>query len=195
MTALPDTTTSPAAALPERAASGCGPHPRLAAAVRIGFGLIWAIDASFKWLPGFIHGQTLGDELGKGPDVKTPIIHQWIQLWHSIGTSHPAAFAVTIAILESLIAIGLLLGACSNLTFIASAVLSFGIWSAAEGFHLPWSKSGITDLGPSVGYVIASLALFWVVAGSRWSVDHAFLREKLGRFSWLASPRPRSELL
>jgi hypothetical protein len=38
-------------------------------------------------------------------------------------------------------------------------VFSFGIWSAAEGLHLPWSKPGITDLGPSVGCIFASLGL------------------------------------
>ncbi|HEY4376623.1 MAG TPA: hypothetical protein VGM93_05675, partial [Acidimicrobiales bacterium] len=44
----------------------------LSAAVRIGFGVVWAIDAVFKFLPGFIHGQTLEDELGKGATVHTP---------------------------------------------------------------------------------------------------------------------------
>jgi hypothetical protein len=48
---------------------------RAGAVLRIVFGIIWAIDATFKWLPGFIHGQTLPDELGKGPEIQTPVIH------------------------------------------------------------------------------------------------------------------------
>ena len=148
--------------------------------MRIGFGVVWAIDATFKFLPGFVHGQTLPDELGKGAEVKTPIIHQWIQLWHSIGTSHPGAFAVGIGILEVAIAVGLLLGAFSNVAFLGSAIFSFGIWSAAEGFHLPWTKSGITDLGPSVGYIFASLALYLLAAGATWSLDDAVLRRRFG---------------
>jgi hypothetical protein len=87
------------------------------AVVRILFGVIWAIDATFKWLPGFIHGQTLGHELGAAADVHTPIVHQWISMWHSIGTANPSAFAIGTAIIETLIAIGLIGGAYSNLVW------------------------------------------------------------------------------
>ncbi len=158
-----------------------------AAVIRILFGVVWAIDAVFKWLPGFIGGQTLGDELGKAPEVSVPVVHQWLQLWNDIGTASPPAFAVTIAILETLVAVALIFGVFSNAAFIGSALLSFGIWSGAEGFHLPWTKPGMTDLGPSVGYIFASLALFYAAAGSTWSVD-VWLRSKLGRLSWLAAP-------
>jgi uncharacterized membrane protein YphA (DoxX/SURF4 family) len=168
-------------------------HPRVAAAVRIAFGVIWAIDATFKWLPGFIHGQTLDEELGGGSEIHTPVIHQWLELWHGIGTASPGAFAVGTAVIETLIAIGLLFGAFSNTVLIGSAIFSFGIWSTAEHFHLPWTKSGITDLGPSIGYVVAALALYCAAAGSTWSLDRT-LRGRLGRFAWLASPAPRSEL-
>jgi hypothetical protein len=34
---------------------------------------LWACDASFKWQPGFIHGQTLHDELGKVTQVPHPV--------------------------------------------------------------------------------------------------------------------------
>jgi uncharacterized membrane protein YphA (DoxX/SURF4 family) len=159
-----------------------------AAAVRIAFGVIWGIDAVFKFLPGFVHGQTFTDELGGASAVHTPVIHQWIQLWHALASPHPAAFAVATGIVEALIALGLIFGAFSNLVFIGSAIWSFGIWSAAEGFHLPWTKSGITDLGPSVGYIIASLALFLAAAGATWSIDTKL--RALGRFGWLASPSP-----
>jgi thiosulfate dehydrogenase [quinone] large subunit len=102
---------------------------------------------------------------------------------------------VSIAIIETLIALGLIFGVFSNVTLIGSAILSFGIWSAAEGFHLPWDKDGITDLGPSVGYIIASLALFYLAAGSRWSVDNMWLRRKTRSFSWTTSPLPKSALV
>jgi thiosulfate dehydrogenase [quinone] large subunit len=161
---------------------------RGAAIVRILFGLIWTIDAVFKWLPGFIGGQTLGHELGGAAEIKTPVVHQWLRLWNGIGLADPHAFAVGIAIVESLFALAILLGAFSNGAFLGSALLSLGIWSGAEGFHLPWGAPGQTDIGPSVGYIIASLALFYAAAGSRWSVD-AWLRPRLGRLAWLASPR------
>lgn len=160
-----------------------------AAAVRIGFGLVWAIDASFKWLPGFVHGQTVTQELGAGSSVHTPVIHQWIQLWHSIAASSPGAFAVGTAVIETLIALGLVLGAFSNLVFVGSALYSLGIWSSAEAFGLPWNTPGITDVGPSVAYIFASLALMHAYAGSTWSLDSR-LRPRLGRLAWLAGPTP-----
>jgi thiosulfate dehydrogenase [quinone] large subunit len=157
-----------------------------AAVVRILFGVLWAFDASFKWLPGFIGGQTLPDELGNAAKVDTPIVHQWLELWSTIGLADPGAFATMIAILETLAAAGLIFGAFSNVAFIGTAMLSFGIWSGAEGFHLPF-HGGMTDLGPSAGYIFASLALFFAAAGSTWSVD-TWLRPRLGPLSWLAAP-------
>jgi hypothetical protein len=76
-------------------------------------------------------------------------------------------------------------GALSNAAFVGSAILSFGIWSGAEAFHLPF-QSGMTDLGPSVVYIFASLALFFAAAGSTWSVD-SWLRPRLGAIAWLAA--------
>ncbi|MEV0068276.1 MULTISPECIES: hypothetical protein [unclassified Amycolatopsis] len=157
-----------------------------AAVARIVFGVVWAIDATFKWLPGFVHGQTLGKELGKADKITIPVVHQWLELWHTVASWSPAAFAVGTAVIETLIALGLIFGAFSNLVFIGSAVFSFGIWSAAEGFHLPWDAPGMTDLGPSVGYIFASLGLYYAAAGSVWSVD-TVLRPKLGKLSWLAA--------
>ncbi|HZA09453.1 MAG TPA: hypothetical protein VE759_05335 [Mycobacterium sp.] len=157
-----------------------------AAVVRVLFGVLWACDASFKWQPGFIHGQTLHTELGKVSQVNTPVIHQWLALTHMVGMANPPVFALGIAIVETFAALALILGVLSNAAFVGTAVLSFGIWSGAEAFHLPF-KPGMTDLGPSVGYIFASLALFFAAAGSTWSVDR-WLRPRLGRFAWLAAP-------
>ena len=159
---------------------------RGAAAVRILFGVLWAADASLKWQPGFIHGQTLHAELGKVSKVNTPVIHQWLALTHTVGMANPPVFAMGIAIIETLAALALIFGVLSNAAFIGTAMLSFGIWSGAEAFHLPF-KSGMTDLGPSVGYIFASLALFFAAAGSTWSVDR-WLRPRLGPFAWVAAP-------
>jgi thiosulfate dehydrogenase (quinone) large subunit len=157
-----------------------------AAVVRILFGLLWAVDAAFKWLPGFISGRTLSEELGQGAKVHTPVVHQWLELWNTVGLVDPAASATVIAIVETFAAAALIFGVLSNAAFIGTAVWSFGIWSGAEAFHLPF-HDGMTDLGPSVGYVFASLALFFAAAGSTWSVD-TWLRPRLGRLGWLAAP-------
>jgi thiosulfate dehydrogenase (quinone) large subunit len=48
----------------------------------------------------------------------------------------------------------------------------------------------MTDLGPSAGYIFASLALFFAAAGSTWSVD-TWLRPRLGPLAWLTAPEIR----
>jgi hypothetical protein len=154
-----------------------------AAVVRILFGLLWAVDATFKWLPGFIHGQTVARDLNPAA-VPTPVIHQWLEVWHAASAPDPAAMAVVIAVIETLIAVGMVLGVLSNLVFVGSAAYSFGVWTAPEHLHLPW-MSGNTDLGPSVGYMLASLALFYAAAGATWSVD-AVIRPHLGPLAPLA---------
>ena len=125
-------------------------------------------------------------ELGKVAQVHSPVIDQWLALTHMVGMANPPVTAVVIAIIETLAALALIFGVLSNAAFVGSAILSFGIWSGAEAFHLPF-HSGITDLGPSVGYIFASLALFFAAAGSSWSVD-GWLRPRLGAFAWLAAP-------
>ena len=147
------------------------------------------VQRHLQVLPGFIGGQTLPDELGNAAKVDMPVVHQWLALWNTIGLANPGAFAAGIAILETTAAVALILGVFSNAAFIGTALLSFGIWSGAEGFHLPFHQ-GMTDLGPSAGYIFASLALFFAAAGSTWSVD-SWLRPRLGRLAWLAAPAVR----
>jgi thiosulfate dehydrogenase [quinone] large subunit len=159
-----------------------------AAVVRILFGLLWAIDAWLKWLPGFIHGQTLTHELNPAA-VPTPIVHQWVQLWHDISAVNPGAFAMGTAVIETLLGVALIFGVLCNLTLIVTAVFSFGIWTGPEHMHLPWTTPGMTDLGPSIGYVFAALALFVAAAGATWSVD-TVIRPHLGRLASLAGSVP-----
>ncbi|HEY0247937.1 MAG TPA: hypothetical protein VGC45_06715 [Gryllotalpicola sp.] len=166
---------------PATRSAGAGIRPgRGAAIVRILFGALWGIDAAFKWMPGFVHGQTLSDELGKAAEVNVPIEHQWLQLWNSVGLANPPAFAVAIAIIETLVALALITGSFTRIALIVSTLLAIGIWTGAEGMHLPWFKPGQTDLGPSVGYIFASLALLFTAAAQRWSVDELLARRVPG---------------
>ena len=159
-----------------------------AAVVRILFGLLWAVDAWLKWRPGFINGQTLTNELNPGA-VPTPIVHSWVQLWHDVAGMNPGAFAMGTAMVETVLAVALIFGILTNLTLIVTAVFSLGIWTAPEHMHLPWTTPGMTDLGPSIGYVLAALAMFVAAAGATWSVD-AVIRPHLGRLAPLAGAVP-----
>jgi nitrite reductase (NO-forming) len=158
---------------------------RLAAVLRIAFGVVWAVDAALKWRPDYLNGGVFAHQFSIHHDVTTPVVRQWIDLWQHVTAAAPAGLGVTTAIVETLIALGLLTGTLSNVVYVGSALYSFGIWSAAEAFGLPWSAQGATDVGPSVGYLIAALLLLACPGNSLWSVDRV-LRPRLGRYRWLA---------
>jgi uncharacterized membrane protein YphA (DoxX/SURF4 family) len=92
-------------------------------------------------------------------------------------------FGYTVAVIETLIAIGLLTGCYSRLVFIGGAIFSAGIWTAAEGMGLP-IQAGQTDIGTNCIYVLVYIALFLGAAGSTWSVD-AWFRGRGGKVSVL----------
>jgi hypothetical protein len=60
-------------------------------AVRIGFGLIWLVDAVFKWLPDF-HKGILG--MAQGAATGQPAwLHWWFNLWVGAVKAHPSLWA------------------------------------------------------------------------------------------------------
>jgi thiosulfate dehydrogenase [quinone] large subunit len=160
------------------------------AALRILFGIIWAVDAAFKFEPAFYRGIL---ETVKGADAGEPNwLNPWFHSWYRIIGSNPHLFAIIIIIVEVLTALSLLFGIARRLNYILGALLSFLIWSVAEGFGGPY-VSGSTDIGAGFLYVVVFLLLY--VADSAiqpsWSLDP--LIEK--RVSWwhtIANPPNRS---
>ena len=97
------------------------PRRRLAgfAVLRILFGVVWAIDASFKWQPAFVNGVTtyLASALkGQPPDVQA-----WIEFWLGVVKIDPILFARLIAVSETLLAVTLILGLLTNLACLGGA--------------------------------------------------------------------------
>jgi uncharacterized membrane protein YphA (DoxX/SURF4 family) len=90
-------------------------------------------------------------------------------------------------VVETLIAIGLILGLFSNLTYIGGALLSVVIWSTAESFGGPYA-AGSTDIGAAIIYVLVFAGLFLAASGRYLGLD-PWLGKHLGRFSFLASGR------
>jgi|SRR5579859_2150512 len=153
------------------------------AVLRVIFGLVWLVDAWFKWQPDFIN-QFSGYLTGT-LDGQPAAVQAWINFWINIVNVDPHVFAHTVAVTETLIALGLIFGAFSNLTGFSGAILSLVIWSTAEGFGGPY-KAGSTDIGAAVIYVLVFMGLFLANAGLVWGLD-TWLTPKLGRFGWLAS--------
>jgi nitrite reductase (NO-forming) len=149
-------------------------------ALRIGFGVIWLIDALLKWLPGFkdsYMSTIMGTKAGQ-PGWLQP----WFQFWISL--QHPAVtfFWVLVATAETLIALALIFGLARKVTYCAAIVFSLLIWSTAEGFGGPYT-SGASDIGTAVIYAVVFaglLALSYYAGPARYSVDY-YLEKKI---SW-----------
>jgi len=141
-------------------------------AFRIGFGLIWAIDATLKWLPGFRNsfGQTLNGLADGQPGWLKP----WFDLWGGMGHTEALVFAYLIAVTETSIAIAVIVGFARKVTYIGAAFYSLMLWAVAEGFGGPY-QSGATDIGTAIIYSVVFVGLLVLSACTgpdRHSVDY-----------------------
>lgn len=151
--------------------------------LRIVFGLVWAIDAWFKWQPGFIHN--FETYLRAGGEGQSAAVQGWIGFWVRTVNVNPHAFAYVVASAETALALGLILGVFSNLVNLGGLLLSVVIWSTAEGFGGPY-KPGSADIGAAVIYALVFLGLFLSRSGLFLGLD-GWLTPRLGRLGALAS--------
>ncbi len=153
--------------------------------MRIAFGVIWAIDAQFKWQPDFLFHFT--SFLAEGQDGQPDWIKAWIEGWIHIVSISPVFFAVIVALAETALAISLLFGVMSNLAYFGGALLTVVIWATAEGFGGPY-VAGSTDVGTGIIYTLVFALLFFSRAGLHLGLDGK-LGQRLGSYAWLASGR------
>lgn len=150
---------------------------------RITFGLVWAIDAYFKWQPAFQNNFV--SYLQETYDGQPALIQAWLNAWIKFVSINPHLFASIVALGETGIAIGLLLGLFNNLAYAGGTLLSIVIWAVPEGFGGPYAP-GATDVGTGIIYVFGFLGLFLLSAGQYYGLDK-LLRAKLGRWKFLSS--------
>lgn len=125
-------------------------------AVRVLFGLIWLADAFFKWQPSFLNG--LLEVMHGGATGQPSWLMPWFRFWHAVIAVQPTLWAHGIAMVETAIALALLLGFARKVTYIGGTVWSLGIWTTAEGFGR--MSSGVaTDIGTAIAYAVVFLAL------------------------------------
>jgi thiosulfate dehydrogenase [quinone] large subunit len=153
------------------------------ALLRIVFGIVWAIDAQFKWRPAFANN--FASYVQGAIDGQPALIQTWLDFWLKLVNIDPLLFARIVALAETAIAIGLIFGVLSNLTYAGGALLSFVIWAVPEGLGGPYA-SGSTDVGTGIIYVFVFAALFLLSAGQHYGLDR-ILRAKLGRLRFLSS--------
>src|ERR1700683_5388583 len=85
-------------------------------ALRITFGVIWLIDAVLKWLPGFRSGYS-GMISGAGQG-QPGWLHWWFSFWINLQSPHPGFYAYLVAVLETLVALAVLLGVARKVSYI-----------------------------------------------------------------------------
>lgn len=153
--------------------------------VRIAFGLIWLIDAQFKWRPSFIND--MATYLMGAMPGQPPAIQAWIGFWVDVVRINPELFAYFVAAAETALALALIFGFLSNLAYLGGAGLALIIWSTAEGFGGPY-VAGSTDIGAAIIYVFVFALLFLARAGLSWGLDRR-LGPLLGPWAFLASGR------
>jgi thiosulfate dehydrogenase [quinone] large subunit len=151
--------------------------------VRIVFGLVWAIDAQFKWRSDFVHGfvSYLTGALTNQP----PLVQHWIGFWIDVAKVDPTIFAYVVALSETALAIALILGVLTDVACLGGVLLCLVIWSTAEGLGGPY-VAGSTDIGTAIIYVFVFVLLFLTRAGLYYGIDRR-LAGTLGSLSWLAS--------
>src|SRR5271156_6596922 len=149
-------------------------------ALRFTFGGIWLIDAVLKWLPGFRSGYMSSIS---GAGVGQPgWLQWWFHLWTNMQHPAPTFFAYLVAVLETLVALAVILGFARKISYITAAAFSVVIWAAAEGFGGPYT-SGASDIGTAIIYALVFMCLLTLSAYTgpdTYSVDH-YLEKKI---SW-----------
>lgn len=156
--------------------------------VCIAFGIIWAIDAWFKWQPDFQHRCLNIVQAGAGsqPGWVAPWYHSW-----DVALQPFAPFvAICAAMIETFIAAALILGFARNSIYLVGALCSFSIRAIPEGFGNT-SRSTYPDIATSIIYVTVFAALLALDAYSdpqRASLD-ALIDRRFPRWKRIAELR------
>lgn len=124
--------------------------------LRVGFGLVWLVDASLKWMPGFRESYMDGVmQLGEG---QPGWVEPWFRFWSAVQHPRISGFEYLVAIVETLIALAVIFGIARKTTYAAGALFSLMIWAVAEGFGGPY-EAGASDIGSAVIYALVFVAL------------------------------------
>jgi thiosulfate dehydrogenase [quinone] large subunit len=150
------------------------------AVLRIVFGFVWFVDASFKWNPAFLNN--FADYVSGGAQGQPAFVQAWIHLWAQGVSVNPYFFAVLVAICETALALSLLFGVLTELGIVGGIALTFVIWTTAEGFGGPY-VAGSTDIGTAIIYILVFVALWLGRCWRYYSID-PYLRKRLPFLYW-----------
>jgi nitrite reductase (NO-forming) len=141
---------------------------RLFSFLRIAFGIVWGIDAAFKWTPSFLFG--LSGSVSSMLPGQPVWASEWIHFWLGIINYAPHIFAILIAVAESALAIALVFNFLPKTVYVFGFIFSLLIWSVGEGFGGPY-VAGVTDIGTAIMYAFVFAALYFQKFGSTMTFD------------------------
>ncbi len=152
----------------------------LSSAVRTAFGVIWAINAWLTWRPSFAAHYVgyLQNAAVHQPEWLAP----WFKLWLRVVTPLAPVFIWGTRIVETAIALALLLGFARRITYVVGFVVSLLIWATADGFGGPY-VFGASNVGPALIYALVFVGLY--------ALDHAQGREPYSVDDYLEQRWPR----
>jgi thiosulfate dehydrogenase (quinone) large subunit len=131
--------------------------------------LVFGVAAVLKWQPQFQN--TFVQQISAASDGQPAPIQAWLSFWTHLVSINPLLFARLEATTETAIAVFLIFGILSNLTFIVGIFLSLGIWSTAEAFGGPYIPGQSTDIGTAFPYAILFAVLLFLSAGRYYGGD------------------------
>lgn len=159
--------------------------------LRIGFGVVWALDAYLKWKPAFI--RQYADDVASASKGQPDLLRPWFHFWRQVVTLSPQGLAYATAVVETLIAAGLLLGFGRRVLYIGGALWSLAIWTIPEGFGGSFI-AGATDIGTAIMYAFVFLALYSLetlpAATHVWTLDR-IVERRFRPWRLLAEPSGR----
>ena len=123
----------------------------------------------------------MGSIMGEA-DGQPRWLHPWFTFWVHIQHPHVNFFVDLVAVVETLIALALIMGFARKVTYISAALFSLVVWATAEGFGGPYTM-GAADIGTAVIYAVVFmnlLAISYYAGPARYSVDYILEQ----RISW-----------
>lgn len=156
------------------------------------FGVVWAIEAYLKWQPSFIrdYAKNVADGAAGQPSWLRP----WFRFWRHLVNVDPHLLAYTTAVIESLIAAGLVFGVARRVVYIGGIVWSIAVWTIPEGFGGSF-LSGATDIGTAIMYVLVFAMLYSLetlpTATGAWSIDR-LIERRMPSWRLIAEPGERA---
>ncbi len=130
---------------------------------RLLFGLLWAFDAALKWLPAFLFhfSSQITSVIPGQPQWVADWLHFVAQVIAMVG---PVPVAVIVALIETVIAVGLLSGRGLRLILPIGIAYSLAVWATAEAFGGPYSAAGTGVRGNVIGNAIIYLIPFFYLS-------------------------------